>query len=146
VTERALTVAFSRRTTLPSFLTRFFTGGARWSHCGIVDHERGVVIEALMWKGVVETPFSHWQLRYPSFEVVEIACPVPGLGLDYARRQVGSGYDYLGAIGVPWRSPWHHPGRWYCSELVEAALAQAGRRRWRLEARGISPMESWLVL
>lgn len=142
----AITVAFSRRTNLPSFLTRFFTGGARWSHCGIVDQTRGVVIEALMFKGVIETPFAAWMLKYPSYEVVDIECPVPALALDFARRQVGAGYDYLGAMGVPWRSPWNDPGRWYCSELVESALAEGGRRRWRLDKRGISPMESWLVL
>lgn len=146
MTGRALTVAFSRRTSLPSWLTRMLTGGARWSHCAILDQSRGVAIEALMFRGVVETPLAHWILRYPSYEVVQIACPVPALAMDFARQQVGKGYDYLGAFGVPWRSPWHHPGRWYCSELVEAALAHGGRLRWRLEARGVSPMESWLVL
>lgn len=146
MTARTLTVAFSRRTSLPSFITRFFTGGARWSHCGIVDYERDVVIEALMFRGVVETRLAQWMLRYPSFTRVEIACPVPALALDFARRQVGSGYDYLAALGVPWRTPWDHPGRWYCSELVEAALAHGGRLRWRLQKRGVSPMESWMVL
>lgn len=145
MTQPHLTVAFSRRTSLPSWLTRMLTGGARWSHCGVVDHARGVVIEALMFRGVVETPFAHWQLKYPSFEVVEIDCPAPVAALHFARSQVGKGYDYLGALGVPWRSPWHHAERWYCSELIEAALSEGGRRRWRLEKRGVSPMESWLV-
>lgn len=142
----SLPVLFCRRTSLPSWLTRMFTGGARWSHCGILDHERGVVIEALMFKGVVETPLATWMLRYPSWEQVQIDCPAPGLALGFAREQVGKGYDYLAVVGVPWRTAWDRPDRWYCSELVEAALAAGGRLRWRLSKRGVSPMESWLVL
>jgi hypothetical protein len=41
---------------------------------------------------------------------------------------------------------WDNPARWYCSELLEASLAAGGRLRWRLSKRGISPMESWMVL
>lgn len=141
-----LTAFFSRRTSIPSFIARFFTGGARWSHCGIYDPERNTVIEALMFRGVVETPFAEWLMRYPSLERVEIACPNPDVALNFARAQLGKGYDYLAIIGVPWRTAWDNPARWYCSELLEAALAEGGRRRWRLEKRGISPMESWMVL
>lgn len=139
-----ITAAFSRRTNLPSFVTRFLTGGARWSHCAIVDG--GHMIEALMLKGVVSTPAGQWASKYPSYDLVQIECPNPDAALTFARDQIGKGYDYLGAIGVPWRAPWHDPRRWYCSELLEAALSVGGRRRWRLEARGVSPMESWLVL
>ena len=141
-----LQAVFSRRTSLPSFITRFLTGGARWSHCGILDRERGVVIEALMFRGVVETPIPIWTARYPSWEQVTINCPHPGLALAFAREQIGKGYDYLAVIGVPWRTAWDNPRRWYCSELLEAALAEGGRLRWRLSKRGVSPMESWLVL
>lgn len=135
---------FSRRTNIPSFLTRFFTGGARWSHCGLIVG--GDVIEALMFKGVVATPINEWIKRYPSYERVAIECPNPAAAKWFALKQVGKGYDYKAVIGVPWRSPWNHEHRWYCSELVEAALAAGGRLRWRLEKRGVSPMESWLVL
>lgn len=138
--------AFSRRTALPSFLTRFFTGGARWSHCGVVDLERGVIIEAQVWRGVIETPLDEFEAHYPSTEIVRIDCPFPEHALAFARTQVGKPYDYLGAVGVPWRTRWDDPARWYCSELVEAALAAGGRLRWRLDKRGVSPMESWMVL
>jgi uncharacterized protein YycO len=141
-----LIAAFSRRTSLPSFLTRFFTGGARWSHCGIYDVERGEVIEALMFKGVVATPLMEWMGRYPSSDFTYIDCPNASAALEFAREQIGKPYDYLAAFGVPWRTDWDNPDRWYCSELLEAALAHAGRRRWRLEKRGVSPMESWMVL
>lgn len=141
-----LLACFSRRTSLPSFLTRIFTGGARWSHCAIYDAERLEVIEALTFKGVVATPLEEWFQRYPSHQFVEIACENPALGLAFARAQIGKPYDYLAALGVPWRTRWDDPRRWYCSELLEAALDWAGRRRWRLEKRGVSPMESWMVL
>lgn len=137
---------FSRRTSLPSFLTRFFTGGARWSHCGVYDQDRRVVIEALMFRGVVETPYLEWAARYPSWEGAYISCPSDIDALAFARAQVGKPYDYLAAFGVPWRTSWDDEGKWYCSELLEAALAAGGRRRWRLSKRGVSPMESWMVL
>ncbi|MFN4115636.1 MAG: hypothetical protein ACK4F7_03940 [Inhella sp.] len=141
-----LPVVFGRRTSLPSWLTRMLTGGARWSHCGVLDVARGVVIEALWFRGVVETPLAIWMLRYPSWERVDITCPDAPAAMAFVRAQVGKGYDYLAVLGVPWRSAWDDPRRWYCSELVEAALATGGRRRWRLSKRGVSPMESWLVL
>jgi hypothetical protein len=138
--------AFSRKSTVASFITRVFTGASRWSHCGIVDTSRDVVIEALMFKGVVETPLDEWKSRRHTFEFVEIACPDPHAAIRFARVQLGESYDYLGALGAPFRAPWGRNGRWYCSELLESALAVAGRRRWRLDRRGVSPAESYMVL
>ena len=142
----ATIAVFSRRASLPSFLIRFMTGGARWSHCGVVDIERGMVIEALAFKGVVETPLAEWCAAHPRHETVHFNCPNPGLAVHFARQQIGKSYDYLAAAGVPWRTRWDDTRRWYCSELLEAALAAGGRNRWRLEKRGVSPAESYMVL
>ena len=131
---------------MPSWLARLLTLGARWGHCGIYDVERGVVIEALLIRGVVETPIETWYSRYPYYTQVGIDCPDADKALNFARLQVGKPYDYLGAFSVPWRTSWNDLLRWYCSELVEAALAAGGRLRWRLTKHGISPTESWLVL
>lgn len=142
----AVVAVFSRGASLPSFAIRTVTGAARWSHCGVVDIERGLVIEALAFKGVVDTPLAEWCAKRPSHETVHISCPDPHRAVQYARQQIGKPYDYLAAAGVPWRTPWDDPRRWYCSELLEAALAAGGRHRWRLDKRGVSPMESWMVL
>lgn len=141
-----ITAAFSRKSNLGSFITRLFTGASRWSHCAIVDLHHNVVIEAVLFRGVVETPLVRWLDKYPSHEFVEIECPHPDAAIEFASAQVGKRYDYLGALGAPFRAPWGRNGRWYCSELLESALAAGGRRRWRLDRRGVSPAESYMVL
>jgi hypothetical protein len=146
-----IVAAFSRRTRLPLTATKLMTSGDVWSHCGIVvpgefNEQERFVVEALMFKGVVKTPIDEWMDRYPTFTFVDIECPRPLDGEKFALDQVGHGYDYMGMIGAPWRSSWDDPKRWYCSELLEAALKEAGRNRWREGKRGIRPMESWLVM
>ena len=138
-----IVAGYSRRTNLPSFMTRALTGGARWSHCGFVDLLAGVVIEAQMFKGVMLTPLDEWQANYPSCEFIRIACPQPRDALLFAYAQVGKGYDYAGAFGVPFRASWQDDSRWYCSEHLEASVAAGGRQRFHLNKHGISPMESW---
>jgi hypothetical protein len=46
----------------------------------------------------------------------------------FLREQLGAGYDWLGAAGIPvLRSDdWQDPDRWWCSELIIAALAAGG--------------------
>lgn len=141
-----IVAAFSRKSNIGSLVTRLFTGASRWSHVGIVDLANDVVIEALLFKGVVYTPLSEWISRKHTFEFVQIECWDADAGLAFARQQIGKGYDYVGAIGAPFRAPWGRNGRWYCSELLESALHAAGRRRWRLDRRGVSPAESYMVL
>lgn len=126
-----------------SDVIRFMTGGALWSHCGLVVGDN--VVEALI-KGVTLTPLTEWKARYPRYDLVEIECPDPEAAEQFAIAQVGKAYDWLGCIGAPWRAHWQDPNRWYCSELVEAAVAAGGRHRWRREKNGISPMDSWNVL
>lgn len=131
-----------------SALARLVTGNAKWSHCGVLigTPTGDVVVEARMWYGVVATPFNEWVARCPHYEVVEIDCPDPAAGEAFALAQVGKKYDYLGALGVPFRSHWQDPTRWYCSEKLESVLLAAGRNRWRDTKQAISPQESFDVL
>ena len=139
-----LTVVYTGSRDPLSKLARVLTQNAKWSHCGILVE--GFVVEARVWYGVVATPFEEWKARCPHYEVVQIDCPNPAAARSFAWSQIGVGYDYLGAFGVPFRSSWQDSNRWYCSELVEAALAAGGRQRWRDSKSGISPQESWDVL
>jgi uncharacterized protein YycO len=138
--------AYSRRTALPSFLTRALTAGANWSHCAAYDWERELFIEAQMFKGVIETPVDKWIKHYPSFEVIRVACPRPLEALQFWREQVGKGYDYLGAISVLGRANWQDDHRWYCSEHLEAGVAKGGNPRFFQDKHGVSPHESWNAL
>ena len=140
----ALTIAYTGSRDPLSEVARLATGNAKWSHCGIVVGD--FVVEARMWFGVVGTPFADWKSRCPHYELATVECPDPKAAEDFAWAQLGKPYDYLGAFSVPFRTHWQDPERWYCSELVEAALIAGGRQRWRDTRSSISPQESWDVL
>ena len=95
---------------------------------------------------MVSTPLDEWKARYPNFELKAKHCPNPEAGLAFARGQLRKGYDYRGAFGVPFRANWDDPNTWWCSELFEATLVAAGRRRFESSKFGIHPMESYLVV
>jgi uncharacterized protein YycO len=44
----------------------------------------------------------------------------------YAAQQIGKPYDWTALIGMAVRRDWHKPDKWFCSELVEAAMYEAG--------------------
>lgn len=140
-----LVVAFARRKSLVSLGNRSTRPGARWSHTALWDWQRKVFSEALMFEGVVDTPQDEWFDRYSETMLLAVPCPCPLEGLMFSQAQTGKGYDYLGALGVPWRRPWQDPTRWYCSEKEAAALAAAGRPLFRDAERGIHPHDLWRV-
>lgn len=141
-----LVVVYARSHTLGGLLIRHADRFGRWSHCGIVT-ERNTVIEALAFKGVVETPAADFFSRYPVVEFRNVACPDPAVGELWARNQVGKGYDYAALLGLALRrGSWADDGRWHCSELVEAALVQAGKRRFIDAPAVISPNLSYMVI
>lgn len=140
-----LTVLYTRTRTMGAALIRAGAWWGPWSHCGIVDGEH--VIESLALQGgVVCTPLVEVIERSSHAEAVDIECPMPERGLEWAHSTVGEPYDWGGVLGIPLRArDWQAPGRWYCSEHVEAALVRAGRTRWRAGMHGISPCQSYYV-
>lgn len=143
----SLHVVYARSHTLGGLLIRAREAFGQWSHCGIVTPQ-GTVVEALAFRGVIETPMDAFVARYPQpsqrrQEV--IPCPDPDAGLAWARSQLGQGYDYLAIAGLAFRNSWQEPGRWQCAELLEAALVHAGRRRFRSAPYRISPNVSWMA-
>lgn len=46
--------------------------------------------------------------------------------MNWLHNQIGKPYDYLAVAGMPFRKDWRSDERWFCSELVAAAFAQAG--------------------
>ena len=139
----ALRVIYTRSRTVGSVLIRAGAWWGPWSHCGLVDGAE--VIECLATRGgVVVTPLEQVIERSSESAEVEIPCPRPELGIEWARSTVGQPYDWGGVLAIPFRArDWQSPGRWYCSEHVEAALVRAGAERWRPGLRGISPCQSY---
>ena len=138
-----LPVVFSRSRTPGAALIRLVTWSS-WSHNGVLTPE-GTVIEARWPDGVVETPLDAFIARASRFELCEFDCPDPGAAVAWARSQIGKPYDTWGVIGLGIRRRWQEDDAWWCSELVEAALARGGRLRFRRDLHRVTPQHSWMV-
>lgn len=134
---------FCRRRNLGSLLLRFATWSS-WSHVGIVTPDQ-TVIEAAAFHGVVERPLDEFIAGVSRYSVRIIDVPDEAAAIEWARSQVGKGYDWAGVIGLGLRREWDQPQAWFCSELLEAAAAAGGRRRFVHQARRVTPQHSWMV-
>ena len=137
------TIVYSRTRSIASALIRAGAWWGPWSHCGIVDN--GLVIEALALKGgVVLTPWDEFEARSSAWTLASFDVPDLEAGRRWAHSTIGSPYDWSGVLGIPFRERrWDRPGRWYCSEHVEAYLLRCGLYRWRSGLHGISPSMSY---
>jgi hypothetical protein len=129
----ALSLIFARGHSLGSWLLRVL-GNSRWSHVAVVDGDH--VIEARAWHGVVRTPMVEFLARCSAVERLDVECPNPGAGLEYARSRIGCGYAWrrLLALLLHVRLP-HNDGAEYCADLAEDAIEAAGRPRIRPDRR-----------
>ncbi len=85
-----------------------------YSHVGILDHEKGEVIESL-WGGNVATPLDKFLHISHRVVLVQPEGWTPEKGSEAivrARDQLGKKYDFCGLLGFP------STKRWYCSELA----------------------------
>lgn len=44
----------------------------------------------------------------------------------FLREQLGKPYDFIGIAGIALGRDWQSPDRWFCSELIAAALCHCG--------------------
>jgi len=138
-----LSVLYSRTRDPAAALIRLAAWGGPWSHCALIDGDR--VIEAtLLGKGVRSRSLLSAVANAWATERVDIECPDPEAGLRWAWSVVGQPYDWTGIAGIAARRrQWAADGAWYCSELVERALIEAGRTRFRDVVPGVSPTMSY---
>lgn len=139
-----LNVVYCRSYTIGALLIRASSWWDQWSHCGIVT-PKGTVIEARAFAGVVESDLEEFVGRYSELEVVKIDCPDPAAAIEFARMQVGAGYDYGAIAEFVLRNPLNKHQRWHCAELVETALIAGGRDRFRRMPHRVSVAQSYMV-
>lgn len=139
-----LNVVYCRSHTLGGLLIRAASWWEQWSHCGIVT-PKATIIEARAFKGVVESDLDEFVQRYSELEVVKVACPDPAAAIEFARMQIGSGYDYGAIAEFVLRAGLNKRKRWHCVELVETALVAGGRDRFRREPHRVSVAQSYMV-
>jgi uncharacterized protein YycO len=132
-------ILFSRDRGVFSALIRVATW-SDWSHVDVVDGDH--LIGALA-SGVA---------RYPAAERISVSTAtarmeVPltaeqhRLALRFLAEQLGKPYDWAGIFGMPLRRDWQQDDAWFCSELVAAACAFAGRPVTRRESGRVTPQD-----
>lgn len=141
---------YARNKTPLSILLRNIDRWGRVSHCALIDAQDGSpashVIEARALSGVVRTPLDEFMARYTFVEQMTIEVPDPAAGLLWAHNQIGMPYDWRAIAGNLFRESWQDPNAWQCAELVEMAVAHAGRPRFRRDIWRISPNNSAMVI
>lgn len=140
-----LTLLYCRRWSAGSALIRLGGWFARWSHVAILTPDDTVLESVALW-GVCESPLHEWMVRYSEVERVEVECPAPEVGINWARSRVGAGYDYRAVVNFILRKLGQDAARWHCVEFAETALAMAGRARFRSAPYRITPQQSYSVI
>lgn len=135
-------IVFARRPTLGSWLIRIGTW-SQWSHCAVIDGD--TVIDATWPHGVRRTLLADWVIRYADNEVANIQLPHEDAATGFLVRQIGRRYDWTALVGFFFRRGWKDEDRWFCSELVEAAVMAGGLRRFREQLTRITPRDVWMV-
>lgn len=130
---KTIRVIFTRRRWNPvSWLIRWAVPRSRFalglsSHCLI---DSGVAVyEAHMLKGVRCVPLEVALKGAIIVKITEYQVPNPVAGYKWASEQVGTPYDWPGALGLgltPGRD-WKQDDKWFCYEYVAGVLQAAGR-------------------
>lgn len=115
-----------------------------WSHCGVIDTQRSMVVQAVAGAGVIEVPLAFFKADASRWAVVEY----PGdeaMAVAAARNQIGTRYDWSGVAGIGLHRHWNDEQAWFCSELVAYALMAGGYKPFRLDAHRITPLHLWML-
>lgn len=76
--------------------------------------------------GVQIRPFDYTTFVKEEIRVITLDDETEAKIMQYLRDQIGKPYDYMAVAGMPFRQDWQSDNRWFCSELIAAAFAQAG--------------------
>ncbi len=136
---------YSRSRTVGGLAIRAASWWAQWCHCGIITPEL-TVIEARVFEGVVETPLEVAKARSSAHQIVTVDCPDPVAAIAWARSKKGCGYDYGAIVEFVLREPFEDTERYECVELIESALMNGGRVRFRVPLHSITPHQSFIAV
>lgn len=111
---------------------------SRWSHAALLLPDGKTIIEAWPGKGVQQKTITDWA-GVEAFDL-DLTEGQWANAIAFARSKIGCGYDYLGVARFLTRRERDNPARWFCSELVFAALDRANAPPLaRIKAWAVSP-------
>lgn len=136
-----MNILFKSSFGLYACLIRLATLG-RYTHCAVeID---GVVYQAKIFKGVYKSEYiaSEWDNEVQLFVNKEDTKKC----VKFLESELGCGYDWLGVIKfvIPWIKA--SKSRWFCSELVVAALQKVKKLDKKIVACRCSPSKVYELL
>lgn len=126
-----------RGTGVVSYLIRWFTR-SEYSHAALLYPDGDTVIESMQGYGVRKRSIYDLDEPYDVFRVANMTPQQWNYAIAFCAGEIGCGYDYRSVIRFLTRQHAGSPNRWFCSELVFAAIRHAGP--WLLER-----IEDWAV-
>jgi len=79
---------------------------------------------------------------------MQVLVPDLGAAIAFAEAQAGKGYDWLGAVGIPftYSEDWSDDSKWWCSDLVFAIVLAGGTRLFDPDVmRRVRPIDLQMV-
>jgi hypothetical protein len=107
-------------------------GGSPWvSHCFVIVD--GIAYEATMGRGCRAVPVSVAMRGVKSYQDMFLKVQLKGRMIEWGLLQCGKGYDWAGALGIPFvqSADWQNDRRWWCSEHALRMIAEGGK--WILD-------------
>ncbi len=130
-------IALFRGVSCVSWAVRWQTRSI-YSHAALVTNH-GTLIEAVEFVGVRERAIRKTD-KYDLFSVEGLTPEKLNIATDVTRSLIGKPYDYLSVLRFLSRRKPSHNNRWFCSELVFAAMESVGIKLLdRITAAEVSP-------
>jgi hypothetical protein len=104
------------------------SGSRQFSHAiAIID---GRAYEASMTRGCRAGTVDDLMAGVVVYRDMQVWVPDLDAAVQFAEAQVGKGYDWFGAIGIPltYSEDWSDDSCWWCSDLVFAIVLSGGTR------------------
>lgn len=112
-----------------------------FSHCAVsIGND---VYESTFEGGVSKTTIEEFTIRYPDRESIYVDQSGDVEAKKWLEQQIGKSYDYLALTAFPFRGKWHNDKQWFCSELIAAAMMEAGVLKLGVVPSRITPRDLW---
>jgi hypothetical protein len=125
MTATYVTIRFTSKAHIGAKIAALLAQSENFNHCMLIDE--GMVYEAVT-KGTRYVRPERAMHKVKAYQEIKILVPNIEAMREFLKDQLGASYDWAGAIGLPiLRSDnWQDPNKWWCSELIVAALSAGG--------------------
>lgn len=136
-------VVFSSSNTIGGWLIRVGTR-SDWNHCDMLFDDGTLIGSSGKGHGVERITLDQ-RLNGPykinCYRIDEIDLPFEEDAREFSEAQVGKKYDYTAVMAFlfPWRVNGNVKRKWFCSELVAAAIVHGGKPIARMDEWRITP-------